>query len=179
MHVFRKPEGEKDEIRRKSKREELSSMLWGGHIRDKSKNGLWVCLMVLSAVSCLHQLSCVDLIRGCKSSTGSVGVSECRRECGAWMFSCRAAWRAAQPQNGTKAGCLEKKLWSWSRISYASSVVVRRVCRYRLPGWCCVFLWYQSPFGVDSGGIVAASFGLLQCVSKVGGGGETWGRDQV
>lgn len=119
--------------------------------------GLWVCFMVLSAVSCLHQLSCVEssvtgyrLIRGCDSSIGSVGSSSASvGGCVAWNVS----FFEATGQD-----------WSPQTVQEGQRLVCVICCTER-----CLSLpsvWVEDVSSLVSLSIgVGASFGLLQCVS--------------
>lgn len=126
--------------------------------------GLWVCLMVLSAVSssvvsCWLQCDWLQLDSGCESSIGSVGTASASvAQCDV-LFSCQQAWRAMRPETVREGPRLLKNviLADWL-VSVCTSVVLRDVCT----GGCCVF----SGVSLHSGGVVA-SFGLLQCVIRL------------
>lgn len=131
--------------------------------------GLWMCLMVLSAVSCLHQLSCVD-----SSVTGYSSIRDVSRlldqlirpqrvspsvvlEC---VFMYTSVTNNAA-RNGTGRAETLKNLGRLVSISMHHllywEMSVTNICL----GGCCVF----SCISLHNGGV--ASFGLLQCVIRL------------
>lgn len=75
------------------------------------------------------------------------GVSECRRVCClSVLFSCQQAWRAMWPKTVQEG----LRLLQLVNISM-HQLLYWDVCHYLLFGWMLCLLWYQSPFGVDSG----------------------------
>lgn len=138
-------------------------------IRVEVVNGLWVCFMVLSAVSCLHQLSYVGAnvtgfswVRGVTRLQDQWGH---RQQMLAVFFFLKyvvleamdSPEKEKKKKNTVRDG---QRLWQLSccwaaKYRCASSVVSGDVCL----GGCCVFSGCQSSSGVG------ASFGLLPCVS--------------
>lgn len=136
MHVVRKPEQGKDEEIGERAREKRSWFPRGRkHIKPKmGLNGLWVCLMVLSAVSSSVVLCWAPMWRGCDSSIGSVGTASALvlLECVVFMSTSMAT---IQEGRGFKQ----------CDLSRADSISVHQLLCWEMSvttiwlGGCCVF----------------------------------------
>lgn len=181
MHVVRESEGEEDEEKEQERKSELH--VGGKHINQKWAWLGWVCLMVLSAVSCLHQLSCADssvtgysLVRGVRHLLDQLVRRQ--RVSQSVLLKCfcfRVRKRDEQwgPKQYRRADTLVSisvghlLWWGMSVSTFCLGGAVSPLVSVSV--WCRQW------------GFVDASFGLLQCVSKwvrtEEGDGE--GRDQV
>lgn len=94
-----------------------------------------MCWVVLSAVSRLHQLSCVDSSVSGVYWISRYGGSECRRVCCSNVFVFVSGGKKRDEQWGPKQ---YRKGRDFGQYQCGSSAVVRDVCLYLLFGWCSV-----------------------------------------
>lgn len=123
--------------------------------------GLWVCLMVLSAVSCLHQLSCVgSSVTGYKLDSGSASHlldQSVTASANVSLECCVFVSNKHSEQCGPKT--VQRRAEAFKHvilIDWLLSVwficCTERCLSLLLFWWMLCLLWYQSPFGVDTVG---------------------------